>query len=349
MAAGLPWWLLPRQVRDLPADLVAVVLWIGFTFLAVFLPGVRETPIRVVFGLPLVLFVPGYALIAALFPEAGEVPASDAEEGDSESHTGNAPSETRAGIDGIERVALSFGLSIAVVPLLGLVLNFTPWGIRLVPIMVAVCGATLVFTAVAAKQRWALPPEERFQVPYTQWLSAARTEMLEPETKTDGALNVLLAISVLLAVASVGYAVTVPQKGESFSELYLLTESEDGDLVADDYPTEYTRGEGRSLIVGIGNHEYERVNYTLVVTLQRVAFTANNTTQVLEEDRLRQFRVQIGHNETRHIEHTITPTFSGQRLRLTYLLYRGQPPGEPTIENAYRENHLWINVSTPGG
>jgi len=40
-----------------------------------------------------------------------------------------APSHSREGIDdGIERVALSFGLSIAIVPLIGLVLNFTPWG-----------------------------------------------------------------------------------------------------------------------------------------------------------------------------------------------------------------------------
>jgi len=38
------------------------------------------------------------------------------------------PRHTVEGIDGIERVALSFGLSIAIVPLIGLVLNFTPWG-----------------------------------------------------------------------------------------------------------------------------------------------------------------------------------------------------------------------------
>ncbi|MGB3943467.1 MAG: DUF1616 domain-containing protein, partial [Methanothrix sp.] len=60
--------------------------------------------VRVPVGLVMVLFLPGYALIAALFPRDDD-------------------------LDGIERVALSFGLSIAVVPLIGLGLNYTPWGI----------------------------------------------------------------------------------------------------------------------------------------------------------------------------------------------------------------------------
>jgi hypothetical protein len=28
-------------------------------------------------------------------------------------------------------------------------------------------------------------------------------------------------------------------------------------------------------------------------------------------------------------------------------LYRGQPPADPTVENAYREVHLWIDVLDP--
>src|SRR5438034_9957229 len=57
----------------------------------------------------LVLFVPGYVLTAALFPASYDPAKLD--------------------IDWIERIALSFGLSIAIVPLLGLLLNFTPFGI----------------------------------------------------------------------------------------------------------------------------------------------------------------------------------------------------------------------------
>ncbi len=69
-----------------------------------------ENPVRIVLGVPFVLFFPGYALITALVPR-------------------------KTGMSGIERVALSFGLSIALVILIGLALNYTPFGIRLVPIL----------------------------------------------------------------------------------------------------------------------------------------------------------------------------------------------------------------------
>jgi uncharacterized membrane protein len=38
-------------------------------------------------------------------------------------------------LDPIERIALSLGMSIALVPIVGLLLNYTPWGIRLTPIV----------------------------------------------------------------------------------------------------------------------------------------------------------------------------------------------------------------------
>jgi len=350
MTGDSGWWrLLPAPLRRLPADLAAVVIAVALTVLTVFLPGVSETPLRVVFGLPFVLFIPGYAFITALFPEAGESPqvdeAADGEEA-REPIDSQEPATDRAGIDGIERVALSFGLSIAIVPLIGLVLNFTPWGIRLVPIMVSVSLFTLASTAVAARRRRLLDADERFEVPWRAWLAAGQEELFEPETRADAALNVLLAVSVILAVASVGYAVAVPKEGEAFTEFYILTENDDGELVADDYPTELTRGESRSLVVGIGNQEHQAMNYSVVVALQEVRIE-NNSTTVLQEDELRRFRTQVNHNETWHLQHNVTPTMTGENLRLVYLLYEGEPPASPTVENAYRELHLWVNVSAP--
>jgi len=330
MSESSRWWLLlPRPVRELPADLAAVLGLVLVTLCVVLLPGVRETPLRVVFGLPFVLFLPGYAVIAALFPEDG-----GKEDGE------------REGIDGIERVALSFGLSIAVVPLVGLVLNFTPFGIRLLPILLSVSGLTVALVVVGAVRRRELPPEERFRVPYRDWIREARGELFEPESQLDAALNVLLVVSVLVAVASVGYAVAVPKQGESFTEFYLLTQQENGSLVADDYPTEFTRGEARPLVVGISNHEHGTESYTGVVELQRVQIR-NNSTQVLEERELRRFSTRLGANETYQSVLNVTPTMTGERLRLAFLLYKGGVPAEPSVESAYRELHLWVNVSAP--
>ena len=78
-----------RFLRDLTLVIALTLACILF----VLAPRLNETPVRIVLGLLLVLFLPGYSLIAALFPG-------------------------RDDLDGIERIALSFGLSIAVVPLI---------------------------------------------------------------------------------------------------------------------------------------------------------------------------------------------------------------------------------------
>jgi uncharacterized membrane protein len=313
------------------------------------------------FGLAFVLFVPGYALIAALFPEAGSGPAAeeaDDDEGERADDTATAtatPATGDGGIDGIERVALSFGLSIAVVPLIGLVLNFTPWGIRLVPILVGVGGFTVVASVVAAYRRLELPADERFRVPFREWYLAGRGELVEPESRTDAALNVLLVLSVILAASSVAFAVAVPKQGEQFTEFYVLTENETGGLVADGYPTEFQVGASKPVVVGIGNQEHRRTNYTAVVVVQNVSFelgdepanaTANATVvEVPESIELGRFSAALAHNETWHRTYELRPTMTGTNLRLAFLLYRGTPPESPTVDNAYRELHLWVNVT----
>ncbi len=339
------WWLvLPRQLRELPADLAAVVLVVGLVNLAVFTPVVRDTPLRVPIGLVFVLFIPGYAFIAALFPEQGEPPQAAA---DGDAEDGWLAGRDR-GIDGIERVALSFGLSIAVVPLIGLVLNFTPWGIRLTPIMIATSLFTLAMVAIAVHRRWALPPDDRFAVPYRDWLAAARTEIFEPDDRIDAALNVALALSIILALSTVAYAIAVPPQGERFTEFYILTEDDDGELVAANYPTDMDLGESSEIIVGVSNQEHEDTHYTVVVQLQEVAFEedATNSTNVsvLHYDELDRFEITLAHNETWHHPHEFTPTFAGENLRLQYFLYVDEVPDEPTRENAYRDLHLWLDV-----
>jgi hypothetical protein len=79
--------------------------------------------LRYAFGAALILFIPGYALTEALYPK-GE-------------------------LDGLLRLGLSVGLSLALVPLTGLLLNYTPFGIRLVPVVLSVSGLATVLLAFA--------------------------------------------------------------------------------------------------------------------------------------------------------------------------------------------------------
>ncbi|HUH82241.1 MAG TPA: DUF1616 domain-containing protein [Nitrososphaerales archaeon] len=83
--------------------------------------------LRYVFGSILVLFLPGYALIEALYPK-GE-------------------------LEELTRFALSIGLSLALVPLTGLALNYTPWGIRLLPVALSLAGLTVALLLLALKRK----------------------------------------------------------------------------------------------------------------------------------------------------------------------------------------------------
>ena len=78
---------------------------------------------RYILGSIFVLWLPGYTLIKALFPTKE--------------------------IDNIERIALNIGMSLALVPIAGLLLNYTPWGIRLVPITLSLLALTITFATAA--------------------------------------------------------------------------------------------------------------------------------------------------------------------------------------------------------
>ena len=52
-------------------------------------------------------------------------------------------------MDTIERAALSFGMSLALVPIVGLILNYTPWGIRLTPVILSLLALTVAFATAA--------------------------------------------------------------------------------------------------------------------------------------------------------------------------------------------------------
>jgi uncharacterized membrane protein len=45
------------------------------------------------------------------------------------------------------------GLSLALVPLVGLVLNYTPWGIRLEPSVISLSILTLALSLVSARRK----------------------------------------------------------------------------------------------------------------------------------------------------------------------------------------------------
>ncbi|MGA3059133.1 MAG: DUF1616 domain-containing protein [Candidatus Bathyarchaeia archaeon] len=84
--------------------------------------------VRNFFGLVFVLFLPGFAFVKALYP--ANLP-------------GKISSES---IETIERIALSVGLSIALVSIVGLLLYYSPWDLSLPATVISL----FVFTSICA-------------------------------------------------------------------------------------------------------------------------------------------------------------------------------------------------------
>jgi len=284
-------------------------------------------PLRLVLGLLFVLVAPGYALVAALFPERRRVTVvrkgEDAE----------ATEEVKEGLDAVERIALSLGLSIAVVPLAGLALNFTPWGIRLVPILATLAGFTLAACAVAAWRRARLPASERFVVAFD--LSPPSWRGQSP---LDKALTLGLALAVVIAGAALAYVLATPREGESFTEFYVLGPTGK----AEGYPSNLSADETGRVIVGIVNREGEGVPYAARAYAERGSFVngtgANRTFVVAETIPIAAWNATLADGEKD--ERNVTYAFAEPgTYRVRFDLDR------PGAESPYRRLHLWVAVT----
>jgi len=86
---------------------------------------------RSVLGIAFVIYFPGYTIIKALYPIS-------------------VPLELHSiMLDNIERIALSLGLSLAVSPMVGLILYYTPWGLNLALSTLSLLTVTAIFSTLA--------------------------------------------------------------------------------------------------------------------------------------------------------------------------------------------------------
>jgi uncharacterized membrane protein len=336
------------EIRDRPYDLYTVIA--ASTLLVIIIvinevSGLEVQALRVILGLPFILFIPGYVLISALYPEKkkyfdqGGSPISKedweklVEEREDEEERNDDEIPDGKGLDGLERLALSLGLSIAITPLIGLVLNYTyDWdpdhlGIRLLPVLFSVYAFILITGIAAVVRRNKVPLEDRFEI-------VIDITIPEDYTTMDKVLTVGIAIMMVASVSLLIYIIVVPREGESFTEFYILGPSGK----AEGYPRNMYLEEEMNLIIGVGNHEHERTNYTLVMTLSHGAsnstvgsydnVTVSRTSQPSME-------ISVGDGKTLEIPCNFSILETGA-FKLRFLLFMN---GEE-----YRDLHIWIKV-----
>ncbi|WP_121823393.1 DUF1616 domain-containing protein [Halostella salina] len=293
--------------------------------------------LRAAVGVPLLLFLPGYVVVAVAFPGSADTAASD-------QPFDPSPDDPAATVDGVERAALSFGMSVALLPVVAVAVAASPFPLSRPVVVAAFVGLICVGAVTAAVRRARLARHRRYRVPVGRWVADLRAGLFGTDRRYAGLVNAALVVSVLLATATMGYALAVPQDGESYSSIALLTENESGELEATDYPTNLTAGDPAELVVSVENNEGAETNYTVVAVVQRVEPAADGV-RVLEQRELDRFEAAVGPGETWRRTHAAVPDLVGDRIRLHYYLYRGDVPEAVNADTAYRSAYLSVDVN----
>ena len=318
----------------------AVVATIILIVLDVTLPLVRAAV-----GIPLLVFLPGYVTVSLFLPRDTS-PQRVATGTGSNIATGSKIGTESSIIDGrsvsdLERVALSVGVSFALLPILALVIAATPWGFAEPIVIGTVSGFSLAVAFLALVRRLSIPADERYRVSPGRRIETARRVLFETDSTVHTAVNVALVVSMILALTTLGYAFVAPQDGESYTSLQLLTENESGDFVASGYPETVEPGESIPLVVAVQNQEDQHTNYTVVVQEQRL-----EDGEVIDRSELRTIYYAVSDGGTAYGERNVTPDAEPGEVRISVQLYpRGEVPETPTHEDAYRYTYFWTQVS----
>jgi uncharacterized membrane protein len=277
-----------------PADYREVNELLPIVLLVVILPPVivisPSSLLRIILGLPLVLFLPGYTLMAALYVRKDR-------------------------LRGLDRLALSLAASVAIVPLIGLVLNYLPVRISLTSFFLSIALFIFVASAVAWIRRGRLAAEERFTI---------RLGWRRPRlsgSPPDKALKVVMGLAAVAAVVSLVYVIVTPKTQDNFTEFY-ISGLEDKSV----YPAELTAGEEQKVMVTIVNRERRTLDYLVEVSVDGV-----------QEERTGPLTLADGQKYAAEMGFTPEAIGAGQEVSFTlYLNGETEPYLEPL--------RLWVDV-----
>jgi len=199
------------------------------TLLVIFALTESNNFLRTVLGIAFVVFFPGYALQAALFPGQKDLRL-------------------------IERIVLSFALSIAVVPPLILFLNYTPWGITLSSVIIILGFYVFLISMFGIYRRSLLPEDECFKIIVPEIAS------LKKRFKNN-MIFYLVMIGVTLFSLMSFHSFANTSRNDGFSEFYL--KSLDNGI--ENFTKGVKSGSKIEFVLGVRNFEFEDCDYTIKI------------------------------------------------------------------------------------
>ena len=303
---------------EISQDFVVIAILLAVGVATIYIPVLNETPLRYFFTVPLLFFFPGYCLLALLFPAEGD-------------------------LDLLGRVALSIGISIAIVAFIGLGLNYTPVGIQLDSVALIVTIFTMT-TMLAAHIRGSLLSGKRFRSGFQETAKSLIGEVIpQSDDKIDRVLNITLALSIIVVLMTTAFVILLPNEGERFTEFYVLSEK----MFTAGYPSSVIPGMNYSVYIGVGNQEKRNVTYTIETWDMDTKFNPyTNTTNIIASYLINTTTLTLATNETAIIPLNISINDS-RFNRAEFLLFNETVPGPEItggdrINSSYRELHLWM-------
>jgi len=317
-----------------PIDIL-ICLGCSILLIPLALFNINET-FRIFLGFAFILFIPGYLLLSCLFPQNQEY----------------------GGLDPVEKIAFSFGLSMALVPLIGICLYYSPFGLRLEPIFFLIFIIIWASGIFAIYRRKKTPLQRRFTISITLSIPKLKTRL-------DRILAIILVIAITITITTVIYVAFSPKKQETSTEFYLLGST--GKTT--DYPHNITRGQQANVTIGLVNHEQKIMNYTIEVWLINQTLSYNQSTKTNEtvyHEMWFMTKLQVtlpSFQESTEViwkpqwEHLYNFSINRTgKYTLEFLLYTS-PTQEynitenysniaaKKIQNAYESSYLWLNIS----
>ncbi|MFC6836139.1 DUF1616 domain-containing protein [Halomarina ordinaria] len=315
-----------RATVGVPLDIAGGVGYALVCFGAVSVFGGAGSPVLLAAVLPLLLFVPGYMVVAALFPWrdglADDGPSSDLPLG--------------------HRLFYSFTASLVVAPLFVNVLVYATGGLDRDVLNAGLLVLVVCTAGVAAWRNRDRRAPRRLPL-VGRWRNREESS-LAPGTRAETAATVFMGVCVVLAAASVPAMLQFAPDGGGHSEYYLGTRGAGGELVAEGYPSEITPADGERLLVAVENHGEEPRTYTVLTRLQEVR-TDGDSTRVVDECSMDVTGVTVPAADQRVISQELDPCASGEGLRVAFLFYENERSADAPASEADERLHVWVDAT----
>jgi len=277
--------------------LIISILTVLLVIISVLIP---SNIVRIILGLPAILVFPGYSFVAALYPGKEDM-------------------------NRIQRLALSIGISVAIITLIGLILNYTPWGVGPESVLFSVSIFILLTSAIALLRRSKVPGRNKYicqlTISWPVWASGVLSKLL----------FVSFIVSIVVTLGVISYVTVSPRVEAAFTEFYILGlngEAQDypevfslesGDVARIEYGDgNYVFDELGMVTLGIVSHEQQKTSYYVLVNIDGEQISINYDGGVV--NRIGPFELAQGEKWEQKIG--FAPQYVGDNQKVEFQLFK---------------------------